>query len=150
MVIVFDLGLGSFQIEESQRGFSFLRDEPLKMTFDPQGSLTAEEVVNKMSVNELTKIFREYGEEKNAYRIAKTIVEERKKRRITTTSQLVEIVTKAGIRKTKIHPATKIFQALRIYINDELNNLTEALKESIKILDVKGRIAIVKRKQFLH
>jgi len=141
--IVFDLGLGSFQIEESQRGFSFLRDEPLKMTFDPQGSLTAEEVINKMSVNELTKIFREYGEEKNAYRIAKTIVEERKKRRITTTSQLVEIVTKAGIRKTKIHPATKIFQALRIYVNDELNNLTEALKGSVKILDVKGRIAVV-------
>jgi len=93
-----------------------LRDEPLKMTFDPQGSLTAEEVINKMSVNELTKIFREYGEEKNAYRIAKTIVEERKKRRITTTSQLVEIVTKDGNKKNENSSGNKNFQALRIYI----------------------------------
>ena len=141
--IVFDLGLGTFQIEESQRGFSFLRDEPLKMTFDPRNTLTAEKVINEMDVNELAKIFREYGEEKNAYRIAKAIGEAREKERITTTGQLVNIIMKCGIKKTKIHPATKVFQALRIYVNDELNNLNQALRGSTEILEKKGRIAVV-------
>lgn len=141
--IVFDLGLGSFQIEESGRGFSFLRDEPLKMTFSKDNVLTAEDVVNKESLENLIKIFREYGEEKNAYKIAKLIVEERQKREIKKTSELVEIILRINKRRGRIHPATKIFQALRIYVNDELNNLVIALDKSLKLLNPNGRIAVV-------
>ena len=142
--IVFDLGLGIFQIEDSSRGFSFLRDEPLKMTFDLGSEMSAEKVINESSLELLTKIFQEYGEEKNAYKIAQAIVEERKNKKITRTSELVEIIEKTvDGRRNRLHPATKIFQALRIYVNDELNNLKEGLEKSVKILDKDGRIAVV-------
>ena len=142
--IVFDLGLGTFQIEDSSRGFSFLRDEPLKMTFDLGSEMSAEKVINESSLELLTKIFQEYGEEKNAYKIAQAIVEERKNKKITRTSELVEIIEKTvDGRRNRLHPATKIFQALRIYVNDELNNLKEGLEKSVKILDKDGRIAVV-------
>jgi 16S rRNA (cytosine1402-N4)-methyltransferase len=142
--IVFDLGLGTFQIEDSSRGFSFLRDEPLKMTFDLGSEMSAEKVINESSLELLTKIFQEYGEEKNAYKIARAIVEERKNKKITRTSELVEIIEKTvDGRRNRLHPATKIFQALRIYVNDELNNLKEGLEKSVKILDKDGRIAVV-------
>jgi 16S rRNA (cytosine1402-N4)-methyltransferase len=142
--IVFDLGLGTFQIEDSSRGFSFLRDEPLKMTFDLGSEMSAEKVINESSLELLTKIFQEYGEEKNAYKIAQAIVEERKNKKITRTSELVEIIEKiVDGRRNRLHPATKIFQALRIYVNDELNNLKEGLEKSVKILDKDGRIAVV-------
>ena len=142
--IVFDLGLGTFQIEDSSRGFSFLRDEPLKMTFDLESEMSAEKVINESSLELLTKIFQEYGEEKNAYKIAQAIVEERKNKKITRTSELVEIIEKTvDGRRNRLHPATKIFQALRIYVNDELNNLKEGLEKSVKILDKDGRIAVV-------
>ncbi|HOM33363.1 MAG TPA: 16S rRNA (cytosine(1402)-N(4))-methyltransferase RsmH [Candidatus Paceibacterota bacterium] len=142
--IVFDLGLGIFQIEDSSRGFSFLRDEPLKMTFDLGSEMSAEKVINESNLELLTKIFQEYGEEKNAYKIAQAIVEERKNKKITRTSELVEIIEKTvDGRRNRLHPATKIFQALRIYVNDELNNLKEGLEKSVKILDKDGRIAVV-------
>ena len=142
--IVFDLGLGTFQIEDSSRGFSFLRDEPLKMTFDLGSEMSAEKVINESSLELLTKIFQEYGEEKNAYKIAQAIVEKRKNKKITRTSELVEIIEKTvDGRRNRLHPATKIFQALRIYVNDELNNLKEGLEKSVKILDKDGRIAVV-------
>ncbi len=142
--IVFDLGLGTFQIEDSSRGFSFLRDEPLKMTFDLGSEMSAEKVINESSLELLTKIFQEYGEEKNAYKIAQAIVEERKNKKITKTSELVEIIEKTvDGRHNRLHPATKVFQALRIYVNDELNNLKEGLEKSVKILDKDGRIAVV-------
>jgi len=142
--IVFDLGLGTFQIEDSSRGFSFLRDEPLKMTFDLGSEMSAEKVINESNLELLTKIFQEYGEEKNAYKIAQAIVEERKNKKITRTSELVEIIEKTvDGRRNRLHPATKIFQALRIYVNDELNNLKEGLEKSVKILDKDGRIAVV-------
>lgn len=144
--IVFDLGLGTFQIEESGRGFSFLRDEPLKMTFNPENALTAEKVINEESLESLRKIFREYGEEKNSFSIAKAIVEERKKKRITKTKELVDIILKALHKenfKGRRHPATKVFQAIRIFVNDELNNLSIALEKSLKILNPTGRIAVV-------
>lgn len=141
--IVFDLGLGTFQIKQSGRGFSFLRDEPLRMTFSKENNLTAEEVINKESLEKLIEIFQKYGEEKNAYKIAKAIVEERRKRKIARTSDLVEIISKINRRRGRIHPATKVFQALRIYVNDELNNLAIALEKSLKILNSKGRIAVV-------
>ncbi|NLA08371.1 MAG: 16S rRNA (cytosine(1402)-N(4))-methyltransferase RsmH [Parcubacteria group bacterium] len=142
--IVFDLGLGTFQIEDSSRGFSFLRDEPLKMTFDLGCEMSAEKVINESSLELLTKIFQEYGEEKNAYKIAQAIVEERKNKKITKTSELVEIIEKTvDGRHNRLHPATKVFQALRIYVNDELNNLKEGLEKSVKILDKDGRIAVV-------
>ena len=144
--IVFDLGLGTFQIEESKRGFSFLRDEPLKMTFNPESALTAEDVINGESLESLTKIFKEYGEERNALKIAQVIVEQRRKKRITRTKELVEIILKALHKesfKGRRHPATKIFQAIRIFVNDELNNLSIALEKSLKILNPSGRIAVV-------
>jgi 16S rRNA (cytosine1402-N4)-methyltransferase len=144
--IVFDLGLGTFQIEESGRGFSFLGDEPLKMTFNPESALTAEDVINGESLESLTKIFKEYGEERNALKIAKVIVEQRRKKRITRTKELVEIILKALHKenfKGRRHPATKVFQAIRIFVNDELNNLSIALEKSLKILNPSGRIAVV-------
>jgi len=142
--IVFDLGLGTFQIEESGRGFSFMRNEPLKMTFNPQNKLTAEDVINEFDKKELIKIFREYGEEKYAAKVAEAIIEERKRKKITRTYELVRIILKIlGNKRRKIHPATKIFQALRIFVNDELNNLKEALKKSVEILNSNGRIVVV-------
>jgi len=144
--IVFDLGLGTFQIEESGRGFSFLRDEPLKMIFNPESALTAEDVINGESLESLTKIFKEYGEERNAFKIAKVIIEQRRKKRITRTKELVEIILKALHKenfKGRRHPATKIFQAIRIFVNDELNNLAIALEKSLNLLNPSGRIAVV-------
>lgn len=142
--IVFDLGLGTFQLEDSQRGFTFLKDEPLKMTFNPDSEMSAEKVINESSLELLTKIFQEYGEEKNAYKIAKAITKERENKKISRTSELVAIIENTvGGRHGRLHPATKVFQALRIYINDELNNLQNGLENSVKMLNIEGRIAVV-------
>lgn len=145
--ILFDLGLSSWQIEESGRGFSFKKDEPLKMTFNDQG-LTAEEVVNKWPEEALREIFIKYGEEKYSKRIAKQIIEKRKEKPIKTTLQLKEIVEKAtpfsearrgGIGRV----LARIFQALRIVVNDELENLKQGLEQALEILKPKGRLVVI-------
>ena len=144
--ILFDLGLSSSQLDESGRGFSFMRDEPLQMTFvkfPKEGSITAHTIVNEWSAETIATLLRNYGEEKQAWRIAKKIAEERSKAPITTTIQLANIVGSVVRRKGKIHPATKTFQALRIAVNDEFQGLKDGLTKAWEKLLPGGRIAVI-------
>ncbi|MBZ9578491.1 16S rRNA (cytosine(1402)-N(4))-methyltransferase RsmH [Patescibacteria group bacterium] len=159
--ILFDLGISSWHLEESGRGFSFLRNEPLDMRYNVKSKiLTAEEIVNDYPEKKLEKILREYGEERFAKKIAKEIIKNRKIRKIETTFQLVEIIKKAvpawyryprtrtsSVRDRKKIPrrhfATKTFQALRIVVNDELNNFKKALPQTLEILEPQGRLVII-------
>lgn len=145
--VAMDLGISSFQIADASRGFSFLRDGPLDMRMDGIG-LTAAEVVNSFSEKELADIFFEYGEEKKSYHIAHIIVSARKSKPILTTSQLASLIVGATkIRNPKkagfIHPATRVFQALRIFVNKELEELEAGLKAAEFILREGGRLVIV-------
>ena len=142
--VLFDLGLSSWHLEKSRRGFSFSRDEPLDMRF--QGGITAQEIVNWWPQKELERMLKEYGEERFAKRIANEIVRSREKEPITSTLQLVSIVERAvpyWYQKRRIHPATKTFQALRIAVNDELNNLKRALPQAIEVLKPGGRLVVI-------
>lgn len=145
--IVADLGFSSDQIEESERGFSFLRSGPLDMRFDWTAKLTAEKIVNAFPVAELTRIFREYGDEREARRIALAIGNFRKTQPITTTDELrgiiEQIYPKSKRSKMKIHPATKTFQALRIAVNREYEHLEKFLKQAVEHLRIGGRLAII-------
>lgn len=141
--ILFDLGLSSPHLDNPERGFSFMREGPLDMRFDPRQNLTAEKIVNSASEQELTDILRCYGEEKQARAIARAIVNTRGKKPIKTTVELAEIVSQAIRRGKKIHPATLTFQALRIAVNRELEVLESALGQAIKILAPHGRIAVI-------
>jgi len=142
--LIVDLGLSSDQLENSGRGFSFLKDEILDMRFDSESKEpTATEIINSFSEKELAGIFWKYGEEGNSRRVAKEIVEKRRKNRIKTTFELVKIIENTVPRRGKIHPATKVFQALRIYINDEFGNLEKLLKSLNNILAKGGRAAII-------
>jgi 16S rRNA (cytosine1402-N4)-methyltransferase len=146
--IMFDLGLSTPQLETSGRGFSFQRDEPLLMTFGKEGSalITAEVIVNEWSLETLTDILRGFGEERFAKRIASAIVAARETRRITRTSELVEIISHAvpaWYCHRKIHFATKTFQALRIAANDEMNALPEGLAGALELLAPGGIMAVI-------
>lgn len=148
--IVLDLGLSSAQLSGGARGFSFNLDEPLGMNFGGQVELRAEEIINSWSAEDLEKIFREYGEEKFARKIALAITERRKTEKIKNTGQLVEIILKAVPKKfqtagqrNKIHPATRVFQALRIAVNDELGNLREVLPQAVNLLKSGGKICVI-------
>lgn len=143
--ILFDLGLSSDLLTWEKFGFSFQTKGPLLMRYDgkKEGVITAEKVVNQYSVNALARIFWEFGQEKYAKQIAKKICEVRRLKPIQTTSDLVEIILKAvptHYREKKIHPATRVFQALRIFVNDELENLKKALWQSKEVLERGGRI----------
>ena len=152
--LIVDLGFSSEQIEHSKRGFSFMKDEPLIMRYDTGimnyesgiRNLTAAEVINSFNEKDLADIFWKYGEERFSRQIAKKIVEERKRGRILTTFELVEIIKKAVPKfyeKGRLHPATRVFQALRIYVNRELENLETLLKNLPKIFKLKGRVVII-------
>ncbi|MFA6513956.1 MAG: 16S rRNA (cytosine(1402)-N(4))-methyltransferase RsmH [Patescibacteria group bacterium] len=143
--IVFDLGLSSFQLDDENRGFSFKGERPLDMSFGSKSENDTVQIINNYSLLELTRIFREYGEEKMAYQIAKAIVEARKNKKIEKTSDLVHIIEdKIPLRfRTKIHPATRIFQALRMETNTELKNLAEVLPQAVELLKKSGKIAVV-------
>ncbi len=142
--LMLDLGLASPQVDQAERGFSFSKEGNLDMRFDQRQSLTAAQVVNTYSLDQLTKIFREYGEERSARRIAVGIVKGRQKALFVTTKQLADFVeVLSGGKKGRIHPATKIFQALRIEVNKELENLQQVLDGSLEVLRSKGRIAVV-------
>ena len=147
--IVFDLGLSSDQLESSLRGFSFMKDEPLMMTMKEnpgREDLTAKDVVNSWSQENLEKIIRGYGEENFAGRIARGIVEAREEKDIESTFQLVEIVRNvvpAFYRKGKTHFATKTFQAIRMAVNDEIRALQEGLEKGIGVLKSGGRISVI-------
>ncbi len=141
--ILFDLGVSSHQINEPARGFSFSGDGDLNMRMDQNTELTAADVVNTYSFEELAKIFREYGEEKEAARIASNIILERAKKEIQTTLQLSTIIENCIISKKSIKAKARIFQALRIYINKEMEVLKTALNDSVKILNHGGRIVVI-------
>ena len=139
--ILFDLGLSSTQLDDAERGFSFQQSGPLDMRLDPTQIFTAADVVNTFSEAKLAEIIKNYGEERYSRRIARNILNMRP---ITNTLQLVNAIEKAtGGYRGKIHPATKTFMALRIYINHELENLTAALKQTINCLDRGGRLAVI-------
>jgi 16S rRNA (cytosine1402-N4)-methyltransferase len=145
--IVFDLGLSSAQLENRARGFSFnLAGSPLGMNFGESIEQTAENIINNWSLEDLARIFKEYGEEKFAKKIALAIAKERRINRIITTDQLVRIITGAIPKKfqnAKIHPATKIFQALRLAVNLELENLRQALPQAVNLLKPGAKLAVI-------
>ena len=159
--ILFDLGMSSWHLEQSGRGFSFLKDEPLDMRYYTENReqrtenseqrtenkiLTAERIVNERSGEEIEKILKEYGGERFAKRIAHRICEKRKIKPIRTTFQLIEIIRRAFPKRYKfgkIHCATRTFQALRIAVNQELENLKIALPQALEILEQGGRIIVI-------
>lgn len=143
--ILFDLGFSSPQIDDASRGFSFMLDAPLDMRMDNQNNLTAQIIVNSYSKEELIKIFYEYGEEKLSKVIAEKIVLERKTKKINTTLELVNIILSAvGANYFyKNHPERKIFQALRIEVNNELKVLEEVLPKAIDMLSSGGRMCVI-------
>ena len=143
--IVMDLGLSSFQLSDEKRGFSFKHSASLDMAFGPEAEADTARIVNSYSLLELTRIFREFGEDKRAYMLAKAIVEARRKKPITTAAELATLVeSKVPMRfRGKIHPATRIFQALRMETNAELDNLRSVLPAAIDLLAPGGRLVVV-------
>jgi len=144
--ILLDIGISSYQLEHSGRGFSFNSEEPLDMRMDRFGSVMAADLVNNLPVDGLTELIRIYGEERWAKRIAMRIVEQRKKTPILTAGELARLVSRAIPRKfhpRKIHPATRTFQALRIAVNRELDNLKHALDVLPDCLNLGGRLCII-------
>lgn len=140
--VVLDIGVSSYQIDQAERGFSFTKDGPLDMRMGD--GETAAEVLATRTEAEIAKIFWDYGEEKNSRRIARAIVNDREEKPFVSTLQLAGLCERIyGHKKEKIHPATRVFQALRIYVNDELGELERALDGAYKILKPNGRIVIV-------
>ncbi|MFH1284303.1 MAG: 16S rRNA (cytosine(1402)-N(4))-methyltransferase RsmH [Candidatus Peregrinibacteria bacterium] len=142
--IFFDLGLSSPHVDDPERGFSFMKEGPLDMRFDRRSDLTASDVVNTYSEEELARIFYDYGEERFAKKIVRGICGRRKEKAFETTTDLAgfieSIIPKRG---HKLHPATKIFQALRIEVNDEINALKKALEQAASVLKTGGRIVVI-------
>ena len=144
--IIFDLGVSSPQLDDAHRGFSFHQDAPLDMRMDTSAELTAREIVNEWEFNDLLRIFSRYGEEKFSKQVARKIEARRAIRPIETTLELVEIIKDAipaACRRTGGHPAKRIFQAIRIAVNDELRVFEEALKDALDLLKLDGRIAVI-------
>ena len=142
--IIADLGVSSFQLDEAERGFSFHKDAPLDMRMSKQGT-SAKDLVNTLSVGELTRILRDYGEEKYANRIANNIVAEREKKEIETTFELIDIIKSSMPQKAMrdSHPARRTFQALRIEVNGELDQLNTALDDMFDCLKIGGILSII-------
>ncbi len=143
--VLFDLGVSSPQLDDGERGFSFHVDAKLDMRMNKDQSLSAYEVVNNYSKEELSRIFFQYGEDRFASNIAKKIVEYRKEKPIETTLELVEIIKSAVPMKFRIdkHPARQIFQAIRIEVNHELDVIAPALEQALSLLNVGGRVAVI-------
>jgi len=144
--MLLDLGVSSHQLDEESRGFSFRGDAPLDMRMDPTSDPTAADVVNAAAAEELTRIFREYGEERWAGRIARRIVRVREEQPLLTTRQLAELVRDAvpgGRVPARIHPATRVFQALRIYVNGELEHVSRGVARGIDLLKPDGRLVVI-------
>mgnify|MGYP004461370427 FL=1 len=143
--ILYDLGVSSPQLDQGERGFSFHQDARLDMRMDKSASLDAYYVINNYSVSDLTRIFKEYGEEKFAFPIAKKIDSERKSKNIETTLELVDIIKSAVPFKyqREHHPARKVFQAIRIEVNHELDVFDHSLRNALTLLNVNGRICVI-------
>ena len=141
--VLLDLGYSSVHVDDPKRGFSFQTEGPLDMRYDSAGELTASEIVNTWPEQELGRIFLVYGEEKNAKKISRAIVVKRREKKFETTTELAETIETVMPRRGKVHPATKVFQALRIVVNDELGELERALPQIVEILKPSGRVAII-------
>jgi 16S rRNA (cytosine1402-N4)-methyltransferase len=144
--MLLDLGYSSWQLENSQKGFSFLKDEVLDMRYSLQDMVTAEKIVNEYSEDEIKKILQEYGQERFARQIARAIVRQRKMKKIETTFELNETIAKAipgKFQHGKIHYATKSFQALRIATNHELENVETFLPKAVSLLPAQGRLVVI-------
>lgn len=143
---IYDLGVSSPQFDVAQRGFSYKLEAPLDMRMDQGQALTAKQIVNEWSFNDLVRIFSRYGEEKFAKSIARKIEKQRQLEPIQTTTELVEVI-KAGIparaRRTGGHPAKRVFQALRIAVNDELGALETSLEQVLEMLNIDGRVSVI-------
>jgi 16S rRNA (cytosine1402-N4)-methyltransferase len=141
--VLLDLGVSSPQLDDAERGFSFRADGPLDMRMDRSGSLTAADIVNSRTAEELTEMFRSLGEESAARRIAQAIVRARADRRIDTTLQLADLIERTVGRHGAHHPATRTFQALRMAVNDEMGELSRALSDALELLRPGGRLAVI-------
>jgi len=143
--VLFDLGVSSPEIDELGRGFSYMKDARLDMRMDQEAKLDAYKVINEYSQSELTNIFRKYGEEKYANKIANEIVNLRQTKKIETTFELVDIIDKCYPYREKrnTHPAKKVFQALRIEVNNELGEFEKALKDALSLIEIGGRVVVI-------
>lgn len=141
--ILMDIGVSSMQIDQGQRGFSFLKDGPLDMRMNPEKKLDAKTVVNEFDEKDLSYIFKEFGEEKHHRALAKRIVEKRKEKSFESTLELSDVIADFFGKRGKIHPATKVFQALRIYVNDELGNLSKGLEAASQLLAHGGLLSVI-------
>ena len=142
--VLLDLGVSSPQLDVAERGFSFQNDGPLDMRMDSRQQLSAADLVNTAAAEELAKIFWEYGGERDSRRMARAIVLDREQRRFATTRQLAELLERISPRHgRKAHPATKVFQALRIAVNDEIGSLERGLAGALRILKPGGRLAVI-------
>jgi 16S rRNA (cytosine1402-N4)-methyltransferase len=142
--ILLDIGVSSPQLDDPERGFSFMGDGPLDMRMNPLQGVSAEEWLAEAPERELTRVFREFGEERHARRIARSIVLARQKQRLETTGQLARLIEETiGRREKNKHPATRCFQAIRIFINDEMAQLAAGLEKAIKLLRPGGRLVVI-------
>ena len=141
--ILFDVGVSSHQLDTNERGFSFLSDAALDMRMDRRLGVTAADLLKVLTKKQLYELFTEYGEENNAWRIAEAIDKQRRVVSIETTKQLADLVARISPKKGKIHPATKVFQALRIAVNDELGSLTKGLQKGAQLLSANGKLVVI-------
>lgn len=144
--IILDLGISSLQLDGAERGFSFQKEGPLDMRMDRRQKTTAYEIINSWPKDKIAAILKDYGEERFSRRLAKAITEERRKKKIETTTQLAELIKRNVPKKyafSKIHSATRTFQALRIVVNDELSNLAKVLEDSESVLAGRGKIIVI-------
>ena len=142
--VLLDLGVSSPQLDQAGRGFSFQNEGPLDMRMDDRQTLTAADLVNEEDAESLAKIFWEYGDERDSRRFARAIVHDRAQRKFLTTRQLAELMERISPRAgKKAHPATKVFQALRIAVNDEIGSLKRGLAGAVKLLKPGGRLAVI-------
>jgi len=141
--ILADFGVSSHQLDEAERGFSFMRSGPLDMRMNQSAGMTAKEIVHTYSESELVRIFWEYGEEKSSRKIARCITEVRGEREFTTTLDLANFILERGGKREKIPPATRVFQALRIEVNNELGEIQDLLRKAPALLHPEGRLALI-------
>ena len=142
--VLLDLGVSSPQLDSAERGFSFQQDGPLDMRMDDRQSLTAAELVNDAGADELADLFWKLGDERESRRFARAIVHDRTQRKFTSTRQLAELIERLSPRQgRKTHPATKVFQALRLAVNDELGSLRRGLAGAVTLLQTGGRLAVI-------
>ncbi len=144
--VLFDLGVSSLQLDEAERGFAYAQDAPLDMRMDPAGAITAADVLNGYSQADLTRVLRDYGEERFASRIAAAIVAQRTRQPFDTSARLVEIIYQsvpAATRRHGGHPAKRTFQALRIEVNGELTALRSAIPAALDALSIGGRLVVM-------